>query len=123
MLWSARCVKSRRDEWWAPSLTSAVLTMFAHLAAILSLALMFASGVSAVPCAVCPSSIVFRGVVRTLTTVRQDSGNTVQCSFNTPPIAGFSPACVFTNSFGTLTFDNTGGSCPSTTTLTTKSSC
>jgi hypothetical protein len=30
-------------------------------------------------CAVCPSTIVFEGLTRTLTLIREEEGNTLQC--------------------------------------------
>ncbi|PPQ80520.1 hypothetical protein CVT25_001550 [Psilocybe cyanescens] len=55
----------------------------------------FATGAAAVSCAVCAPSITFQGAVRTLTLNRQESGNTVQCNYDTPAIPGFSPGCLY----------------------------
>ncbi|KAF8902891.1 hypothetical protein CPB84DRAFT_816935 [Gymnopilus junonius] len=55
----------------------------------------FSTGAAAITCAVCPSSIVFEGLTRTLTTTREDTGNTIQCAYNTPATSGFSPACLY----------------------------
>ncbi|KAH9475996.1 hypothetical protein JR316_0011563 [Psilocybe cubensis] len=115
-------------------------------AAALLTALSLATGAAAVTCAVCAPTITFSGVVRTLTLVRQESGNTVQCNYDTPAIPGFSPGCLYgvstrllkmfgngtgkvnvyldlQNVNGALIFTNAGTACPSTIPLVTKTSC
>ncbi|KAJ7911120.1 hypothetical protein B0H13DRAFT_2328719 [Mycena leptocephala] len=97
-------------------LTTALALAFAFVS--------FSSSAAAVTCAVCPSTIFYQGQTRTLTTTREDTGNTIQCSFNTPAISGFSPACLYGNVNGALTFTNTSpNACPGTATLVSKTSC
>ncbi|KAF9261831.1 hypothetical protein L218DRAFT_474445 [Marasmius fiardii PR-910] len=51
-------------------------------------------------CARCSNTIVYSGLTRKLTLVRQSSVstlNTVQCNYDSPSISGFSPYCVYNN--------------------------
>ncbi|KAF9063846.1 hypothetical protein BDP27DRAFT_1451079 [Rhodocollybia butyracea] len=66
-------------------------------------------------CAVCPSSIVFEGQTRTLTLAEEETGNIIQCNYDTPAISGLNPFCVYNNIGGALVFSNTGGACTSPT--------
>ncbi|KAJ6579567.1 hypothetical protein DFH09DRAFT_1146921 [Mycena vulgaris] len=78
--------------------------------------LAFSSGAAAVSCGVCAPTIFFQGLTRTLTNTREDTGNTFQCTYASPPISGLAPACLYRNIDGVLTFTNTGtlpGACPS----------
>ncbi|KAI0095292.1 hypothetical protein BDY19DRAFT_917159 [Irpex rosettiformis] len=77
-----------------------------------------ASPTPALTCVSCPPSIVFEGVTRTLTLSREETGNTLQCNYDTPAISGFSPGCLYSNNGGTLIFSNTGGACPNPATVT-----
>ncbi|KAJ7740639.1 hypothetical protein B0H16DRAFT_1464862 [Mycena metata] len=89
--------------------------MPSYLTGALALALVaisFSSSAAAVSCAVCGPSIFFEGLTRTLTSTRQDSGNAAQCNYDTPPIAGIAPACVYPNVNGQLTVTNAGSACP-----------
>ncbi|KAF8902932.1 hypothetical protein CPB84DRAFT_821562 [Gymnopilus junonius] len=90
----------------------------------------FSSNAAAASCAVCAPTIVFDGLTRTLTLSREEEDNTLQCNYDTPPIEGFSPGCLYLNVDGQLIFTNTAGSlfslpgaCPSTLPLVEKTSC
>ncbi|KAJ6579697.1 hypothetical protein DFH09DRAFT_333035, partial [Mycena vulgaris] len=59
----------------------------------------------------------------------RDGSNTLQCNYDTPPISGSSPVCIYRDPDGALVFTNTGptltslpGACPSIT-FVTKTSC
>ncbi|KAG5723013.1 hypothetical protein E4T56_gene8804 [Termitomyces sp. T112] len=94
--------------------------MLLYPAVILYIALLTGQ-VVAITCAVCPSSIVYAGLTRRLTLTRYSSSlGTVQCNFDSPPISGFSPYCIYRNVDGSLYFTNTGGACPASTTLVTE---
>ncbi|KAJ6579677.1 hypothetical protein DFH09DRAFT_1147240 [Mycena vulgaris] len=106
----------------------------------------FSGGAAAVSCGVCSPTIFYSGLTRNLTLTREEGSNTVQCNYDTPPISGFSPGCLYRVPFvnssnmetiftspqnvdGALIFTNTGptltslpGACPSIT-LVTKTSC
>ncbi|KIK62744.1 hypothetical protein GYMLUDRAFT_260008 [Collybiopsis luxurians FD-317 M1] len=82
-----------------------------RLAVFVSLAAACISA-QAITCVVCPPTIVYAGVTRTLTLAKEDTGNTIQCSYDTPAISGFSPYCYYSNVNGGLILSNTGGSCP-----------
>ncbi|KAJ7226625.1 hypothetical protein B0H12DRAFT_240620 [Mycena haematopus] len=107
--------------------------MHSYLTSALALALIavsFSSSAAAVSCGVCPTSIFYQGLTRTLTLAMQDTGNAVQCNFDTPAIAGKNPACVYRNVDGVLTITNTGptigslpGACPTTVAVVQKTSC
>ncbi|KAJ7197003.1 hypothetical protein GGX14DRAFT_671543 [Mycena pura] len=107
--------------------------MFSRLSTSVALALAivsFAPSVSAVSCAVCPASIFYQGLTRTLTLPQQTSGNTLQCNFDTPAISGFNPACVYRNVDGVLIITDTAGSigalpgaCPTSVPVVQKTSC
>ncbi|GLB40981.1 hypothetical protein LshimejAT787_0901960 [Lyophyllum shimeji] len=77
---------------------------------ILALALSvaaFCGSAAAVNCAVCPSSIFYAGLTRTLTNTLKSTG-TLQCNYDSPPISGFSPYCLYSNLDGALVLTNTG---------------
>ncbi|KAJ7250369.1 hypothetical protein C8J57DRAFT_1355452 [Mycena rebaudengoi] len=121
--------------------------MLFRLCALALTAISLAAGASAVNCGVCAPSIVYAGLVRTLTLQREEGSNTVQCNYDTPPISGFSPACLYRvyslrlqytprilnypqNVDGHIIFTNTGptltslpGACPAVLTLVSKPSC
>ncbi|KAF7331049.1 hypothetical protein MVEN_02445200 [Mycena venus] len=107
--------------------------MPSYLTSALALALVavsFSSSAAAVSCGVCAPSIFYQGLTRTLTTQMEDTGNTVQCNYDTPPISGKNPACLYRNVDGVLTFTNTGvlltdlpGACSSTIPVVQKTSC
>ncbi|KAF8066697.1 hypothetical protein FPV67DRAFT_1496002 [Lyophyllum atratum] len=98
-------------------------TSAATAALALSVASLFGSA-AAVTCAVCPSSIFYAGLTRSLTfTLQSGGGSTVQCNYGSPPISGFSPYCLYGNSNGALILTNTGGSCPSPVSLTSRITC
>ncbi|KAJ7240002.1 hypothetical protein C8J57DRAFT_1371948 [Mycena rebaudengoi] len=92
--------------------------MLFRLCALALTAISLAAGASAVNCGVCAPSIVYAGLVRTLTLQREEGSNTVQCNYDTPPISGFSPACLYRytprilnypqNVDGHIIFTNTG---------------
>ncbi|KAJ7174447.1 hypothetical protein C8R46DRAFT_1080933, partial [Mycena filopes] len=81
----------------------------------------FSSSTVAVSCGVCGPSIFFQGLTRTLTSTRQDTGNAVY--YDTPPISGIAPACVYSNVNGGLLVTNAGGACPSTVVVVQEASC
>ncbi|KAJ7661389.1 hypothetical protein DFH06DRAFT_1192192 [Mycena polygramma] len=97
--------------------------MLPRIPILLSLAfalVAFPTGALAVNCGVCSPTIVYAGLTRKLTLQRYEEYNTVQCNYDTPPIAGKSPGCLYRNIDGVLTFTNTGatlqslpGACPS----------
>ncbi|KAJ7075726.1 hypothetical protein B0H15DRAFT_649753 [Mycena belliarum] len=105
--------------------------MFSHLTTAIVLAVVyFSASTSAVSCGVCNATIFFSGLTRTLTLMREEGSNTVQCNYDTPAISGFSPACLYRNVDGVLIFTNTGptltslpGACPSKIPLITKTTC
>ncbi|KAJ7499923.1 hypothetical protein FB451DRAFT_47497 [Mycena latifolia] len=102
--------------------------MLSRLSTALALAVVsFSAGTAAINCGVCNSTIFYSGLTRTLTLMREEGGNTVQCNYDTPAISGFSPGCLYRNVDGVLTFTNTGatltslpGACPSVIPLITK---
>ncbi|KAJ7676156.1 hypothetical protein B0H17DRAFT_128565 [Mycena rosella] len=105
--------------------------MFPRLTAALAFVVVsFTASTAAVSCGVCAPTIFYSGLNRTLTLMREEGSNTVQCNYDTPAIAGFSPGCLYrVNVDGVLTFTNTGptltslpGACPSIQ-LVTKTSC
>ncbi|KAF9461623.1 hypothetical protein BDZ94DRAFT_1299100 [Collybia nuda] len=103
--------------------------MLFHSTSILSL-LALALSAAAVNCGVCAPTIFFQGQTRTLTLTSQRSGNQVQCNYDSPPIPGFSPGCLYRNIDGQITFTNTGptlwslpGACPNPITVISKTSC
>ncbi|KAJ7099848.1 hypothetical protein C8R43DRAFT_1114755 [Mycena crocata] len=90
----------------------------------------FSNSATAVNCGVCGPTIFFRSLTRTLTLMREEGSNTVQCNYDTPAISGFSPACLYRNVDGVLIFTNTGptltslpGACPATIPLIQKTLC
>ncbi|KAJ7661380.1 hypothetical protein DFH06DRAFT_1467056 [Mycena polygramma] len=105
--------------------------MPSRLTTAVTLALLsFSAGAAAANCGVCSPTIVYAGLTRTLTLQREEGSNTVQCNYDTPPISGFSPACLYQNVNGVLIFTNTGptltslpGACPSVIPLVTKTVC
>ncbi|KAJ7886180.1 hypothetical protein B0H14DRAFT_3431391 [Mycena olivaceomarginata] len=107
--------------------------MPSYLTSALTLALIavsFSSSAAAVSCGVCAGSIFYQGLTRTLTVASQDTGNAVQCNYDTPPISGKNPNCVYTNVGGVLTITNTGafigdlpGACPTSIPVVQKSFC
>ncbi|KAJ7166102.1 hypothetical protein C8R46DRAFT_1097082, partial [Mycena filopes] len=94
--------------------------MLSRLAAVVALTVIaFSSNAAAVTCGVCSPSIFFKGLTRTLTLQWEEGSNTVQCNYDTPPISGMSPACLYRNVDGAVIFTNTGatltslpGACP-----------
>ncbi|KAJ7165892.1 hypothetical protein C8R46DRAFT_1096501, partial [Mycena filopes] len=99
-----------------------------RLSTVVALALVvvsFSSSTVAVSCGVCGPSIFFQGLTRRLTSTRQDTGNAVQCNYETPPISGIAPACVYSNVNGGLLIlvTNAGGACPSTVAVVQEASC
>ncbi|KAJ8093967.1 hypothetical protein PM082_009851 [Marasmius tenuissimus] len=106
-----------------PSKFSINTTRFT-LAAVLATVAISLAGASPTPeldkrakiCARCTDTIVYAGLTRTRTLIRQSSVstlNTVQCNYDSPAISGFSPYCVYNNLNGSLFATNTGGACPS----------
>ncbi|KAF8173813.1 hypothetical protein K438DRAFT_1850072 [Mycena galopus ATCC 62051] len=98
--------------------------------ALAFIAVSFSSSAAAVSCGVCAPSIFYQGLTRTLTLAMQDTGNAVQCNYDTPAIAGKNPACLYQNVNGVLTFTNTGasltslpGACLATIPVVQKTSC
>ncbi|KAJ6544366.1 hypothetical protein B0H19DRAFT_1267642 [Mycena capillaripes] len=85
--------------------------MLARLTIALALAL-FSTSAAAANCGVCSPTILYSGVTRTLTLQREEGGNTVQCNYDSPPITGFSPGCLYRNVDGVRTFTNAGEACP-----------
>ncbi|KAK1225941.1 hypothetical protein PQX77_011097 [Marasmius sp. AFHP31] len=83
---------------------------------LLSLAAL-ATAVSAKNCAKCASTIFYSGQTRSLTFQLQSSSGTAQCNYDSPPISGFSPYCLYNNNDGSLILSNTGGACPSFVTI------
>ncbi|KAJ6579678.1 hypothetical protein DFH09DRAFT_1147242 [Mycena vulgaris] len=97
--------------------------MLSQFIAIVALGLSFSTGAAAVSCGVCSPSIVFNGVILSLTVATQDTGNAVQCNYDTPPISGFNPNCVYGNVSGALIISNIGGACPSSIQVVQKTFC
>ncbi|KAG6820337.1 hypothetical protein H0H93_001997 [Arthromyces matolae] len=90
---------------------------------VLAAASMLTTVSAVVPCAVCPASIFYGGLTRTLTLAFESSVvGYIQCNYDTPAISGFNPYCVYTNLNGALYGSNTNGACPTTATLTTETS-
>ncbi|KAJ7166094.1 hypothetical protein C8R46DRAFT_1097058 [Mycena filopes] len=93
--------------------------MLSRLAAIVALIVFSSNAAALVTCGVCAPSIFFKGLTRTLTSTMEEGSNTVQCNYNTPPISGMSPDCLYRNVDGAVIFTNTGatltslpGACP-----------
>ncbi|GLB40982.1 hypothetical protein LshimejAT787_0901970 [Lyophyllum shimeji] len=110
-----------------PTLTMLFRSSATTVALALTIASLSGSG-AAVFCAVCPPTIFYQGLTRTLTLTKYTaSAGTVQCNYDTPAIPGKSPGCLYRNLDGQVTFTNTGatlsslpGACPNPATVITK---
>ncbi|KAJ7476833.1 hypothetical protein B0H11DRAFT_2234805 [Mycena galericulata] len=69
-----------------PRLTTAVAVALVYFSA---------SAAAVVTCGVCAPTIFYDGLTRSLTLMREEEQNTVQCNYDVPPIQNKSPACLY----------------------------
>ncbi|KAJ6545193.1 hypothetical protein B0H19DRAFT_1167118 [Mycena capillaripes] len=105
----------------------ALHSMLARLTIALAAALVsLSTGAAAVltNCAVCPPTLFYQGLTRTLTVPTAGGENVVDCRYVSPEDPNFAATCSYREADGHLTSTNTvGGACTNPVSVVLKSSC